>query len=251
MGRDTTALDSATTDGNQVLQVLTLLAQINEWEPALTKHGHSGEINTTMERVVGYAGMVFHKPFALKPEEQKSVLDFVRKTIEGSLTIGKTAPDASEMTQLVPVLGSDRASFVTLKKNNALRGCMGNLMPQTSLIDSLQANALKAAFEDPRFTPVTAEEMPNTHISISILDYPQKIVVDDPLKYPDTIKPNIDGVIIQYKNNHSTYLPSVWEEIPDPVMFLSSLCRKQDAPMTCWQDREAQLYRYRAFVFEE
>ena len=128
---------------------------------------------------------------------------------------------------------------------------MGDLISSKPLYAGVQRCAIEAAVGDPRFPAVTAGELPELSLSISILDFPRKLEVDRPEEYLTVLRPGVDGVILIYRGRHSTFLPAVWREIQDPREFLSRLSRKQGSPGDCWLNPEAVLYRYGACEVSE
>ncbi len=118
------------------------------------------------------------------------------------------------------------ACFVTLEKNNALRGCIGSIVAHRPLIEDLIKNAKSAAFSDPRFKPVTLEEAQELSIAISLLSEPEKMCFENEEDLLGQIKPYKDGIIIKDGCCRAVYLPSVWEELSDKKMFLNSLKMK-------------------------
>ena len=110
--------------------------------------------------------------------------------------------------------------------------------------------AIAAATRDPRFQPVTEAELPDITISVSVLDLPRPFQVDSPNDYLEQLT-HQDGVILISGNRSATYLPQVWEELPEPVEFLSRLCLKAGVPDDCWRDPQTQVYTYRAQEFGE
>ena len=142
-------------------------------------------------------------------------------------------------------------TFVTLKINERLRGCIGNLTSDTSLESGIRRNAINAAFHDPRFEPLSNSEIDQVEIEISILSEPQ------PLKYSDgddlvkKLRPHIDGVIIRKNNASATFLPQVWEQLPRPQDFLAHLCTKAGLASNSWQSPELEVSTYQVQYFEE
>lgn len=142
-------------------------------------------------------------------------------------------------------------TFVTLKIDGQLRGCIGNLEPVDSIYDSIHRNALNAAFHDYRFPELTSQELAKVEIDISILTQPQ------PLKYIDgsdlvaKLRPGIDGVILKLGNCSATFLPQVWEQLPRAEDFLGHLCRKAGLSPTAWQDRHPEVAIYQVQCFKE
>ncbi|MBF0104959.1 MAG: AmmeMemoRadiSam system protein B [Deltaproteobacteria bacterium] len=251
MSRDAQAVLGAVTDGNQVLATLIEMAQINNWQPSFLMHRTSGYASSNKASVVGYTSIVFHDPLSLNDGEKKTLLDYARNVVSMAAAHGEAPALSPQVIAAYPLFNVQRASFVTLKKNGALRGCIGNLFPQGSLHEAVKSGAFNAALNDHRFKPVTTDELKDIKISISILDYPQRVVVSDPKEYLTLLEPLKDGVIIKYNGKSSTYLPQVWEDITQPNQFLGSLCEKQGSPAHCWQDKEARLFKYKASVFGE
>lgn len=142
-------------------------------------------------------------------------------------------------------------TFVTLKINGRLRGCIGNLTSNAPLVSGVRQNAISAAFHDPRFAPLSASELDQVEIEISILSEPQ------PLKYRDgddlikKLQPHIDGLIIRSGQASATFLPQVWEQLPRPQDFLTHLCIKAGLAEDSWQNRELEVSTYQVQYFEE
>lgn len=129
------------------------------------------------------------------------------------------------------------ATFVTLNKNGNLRGCIGSLASHTELYEDLKQNAIKAAFKDPRFKPVTKEELKDITIEVSILTPAIKVEYDSFEHLCKKIIPNKHGVILKTPTNQGTYLPQVWESIPKPEDFLISLCQKAGMKKDCFKNK--------------
>jgi uncharacterized protein len=131
--------------------------------------------------------------------------------------------DKHQLLLQFPELSIKKACFVTLTLNHHLRGCIGSIIPHRSLIDDLISNASSAAFYDPRFSPLTQEELHRVSIEVSILTVPQEVHYQDKETLYRIIRPNIDGVILRFGNHQATFLPQVWEEITDFDLFFSHL----------------------------
>lgn len=250
MSRDPDGLLRAATDGNHVLAVLAELATLRDWEPTLLTYRNSGDVSGDRSRVVGYGAIVFGTPFSLEPEEQRDLLAYARRAIAERLRGEETKPDRN-LLEDHPLWGAVRGVFVTLKKDGQLRGCIGSLSAQEPIFAGVHRCALNAAFEDSRFPPVKKGELEELSLSISILDFPAPLRVDDPQQYLRKLRPNVDGVILLHQGRQSTYLPSVWHEIPEPRRFLSRLCLKQGSSADCWQDTSTVLFRYASYEFGE
>jgi len=165
---------------------------------------------------------------------------------------GKKLIDKNEWIQKYPFLQENRACFVTLKmkENNALRGCIGSILPHRSLIDDVIANAKAAAFEDPRFEPLRVEEFELIKLEISLLTIPEKLEYEDKEDLMQKIRPGVDGVILQLANRQATFLPSVWKELPVFELFFAHLCLKAGLPGDCLMYHPV-IYTYQAIEVEE
>ncbi|NPA54339.1 MAG: AmmeMemoRadiSam system protein A [Aquificae bacterium] len=186
----------------------------------------------------------------ISEEEGKALVFLARKAIEEYLNKGIII-DLIE----VPYESWKKkgASFVTLenKHTGQLRGCIGSIIPVQPLYKDVIRNAIAAATQDPRFPPVTPEELPDIRVKVSILSFPEPVPYKDPQDLLNKIEPFKDGLILKYGANQGTFLPDVWEEIPDKVQFLSHLCLKAGLPQDCWLTLPVEIYRYRTKVFSE
>ena len=142
-------------------------------------------------------------------------------------------------------------TFVTLKINDQLRGCIGNMTASEPVKDGIRRNAISAAFHDPRFSPLRAEELERVDIEVSILTSPK------PLEYIDgddliaKLRINIDGVIIQKGFANATFLPQVWKQLPEPEEFLGHLCMKAGIPANAWRNDKLEIKTYQVQYFLE
>ena len=166
------------------------------------------------------------------------ILELVHKAILEALH-GKSLIDKEQLLSEYPFLGENRAVFVTLQtkdkdsKNYSLRGCMGSILPRKPLIDDLIYNANSSAFHDPRFKALTLEEFENVSIEVSILSIPQKVKYKDYKELKEIIIPGKHGVILKKGFNRATFLPSVWEKLPDFDTFFEYLCKKARLNKDC------------------
>lgn len=126
------------------------------------------------------------------------------------------------------------AAFVTLKKNGQLRGCIGSLSASRPLSEDVAENAFAAAFRDHRFNTVSEDEMDEIEISISVLTAPEQMVFTSENDLLSQLQPGVDGLILTEGGNRGTFLPSVWEECPQPALFLSHLKMKAGLPVDYW-----------------
>lgn len=140
-------------------------------------------------------------------------------------------------------LQQHRASFVTLKIQQRLRGCIGTLTAYRPLVDDVAANALAAAFNDTRFQPLKQEEFHSLEYHISALTPPEPMGIHSRNELLTTLRINTDGLILSDKHHQATFLPSVWEELPEPEMFVGQLMRKAGLPTDYWSDT-IQVQRY-------
>jgi hypothetical protein len=119
-----------------------------------------------------------------------------------------------------------KATFVTLTLHGQLRGCIGSLIAHRNLLDDLIANAESAAFNDPRFTPLTAAELDAVKIEVSLLSEPKNVIYTDRNELKSLIHIGSDGIILRLGNYQATFLPQVWDELPDFDMFFAHLGMK-------------------------
>jgi AmmeMemoRadiSam system protein A len=173
------------------------------------------------------------------------LIAIARATISSAL--GEPVSKASEDFPWLQELG---ACFVTLTKNQQLRGCIGTLEAYRPLLVDVKSNAYAAAFRDPRFSPLTAEELPHTSIEISLLSPMQAMEFSSEKDALAQLKPNIDGVVFEYGHYRSTFLPQVWEQLPDAAVFMARLKHKAGLQPEFW-DKEVKLYRYTVNKWKE
>ncbi|WP_242467237.1 AmmeMemoRadiSam system protein A [Thiocapsa imhoffii] len=131
-------------------------------------------------------------------------------------------------------LQAQRATFVTLKRADMLRGCIGVLEPKRSLVDDIAQNAYRAAFEDPRFAPLERHELCELTIEISVLSLPERLQAASEADLIAQLRPGVDGLILEDQGQRATFLPAVWSQLPDPKIFLSQLRRKARLPENAW-----------------
>lgn len=148
-----------------------------------------------------------------------------------------------ETPPLSKALQAPGASFVTLKQGEALRGCMGTLTPFRALYEDVEANAMAAAFRDPRFTPLTQAELPTTRIEVSVLSPSTPLIAQSEALALAQLRPGEDGVILEYGIQRATFLPQVWEDLSAPRAFLAALKRKAGLAENFWS-ADLRLRRY-------
>jgi len=156
----------------------------------------------------------------------RSVLPGIaREAIASELGVGD-APDREKLVAAYPELLNAGACFVTLSIHGALRGCIGSLQPYRALIDDLIGNACAAAFEDPRFAPLEAEEYARMRIEVSLLSVPEPLPYADKEELKRKIRPGVDGVVLELDGRRATFLPQVWEQLSDFEHFFAHLGMK-------------------------
>ena len=185
----------------------------------------------------------------LTEEEGNYLLSEAKKTIERRLFNREKKIDPH--TVLSSKFSKRRGTFVTLTIDGALRGCIGHIMPQESLIEGIRVNAINAAFRDPRFKPLSKKEWEKVEVEISILTDPKPLKfsnADDLLK---KLRPGIDGVIIKKRLHQATFLPQVWEQLPDKKEFLKHLCLKAGLEGHAWKKEGLEVSTYQVQLFKE
>ncbi len=145
----------------------------------------------------------------------------------------------------------NRGTFVSLHKKGDLRGCIGNIEPSKTIYDGVKDNAKHAAFKDPRFKPLSYDELGETSIEVSILTQPQRLDYTDPDELIGKIRPGIDGVIVEKEIHRATFLPQVWDQLKDPRLFLAHLCMKAGLSSEEWKSGELKVFTYQVQLFEE
>ncbi len=180
----------------------------------------------------------------LHTEAADTLLPIARAAIGAQL--GKAHP-ADESAAWLREPG---ASFITLNLDHKLRGCIGSLRAHRPLLDDIKANALAAAFKDPRFKPLSAIEYDSIVVEISLLSDLTPLSFSDEGTALAQLQPHVHGVIFEYGHHRSTYLPQVWESFADPAMFLATLKQKAGLPPNFWEPG-VKLHTYTVAKFSE
>ena len=152
-------------------------------------------------------------------------------------------PPAINTADFDPALTRPGASFVTLHAQGALRGCIGSLEAYRPLIEDVSENAFAAAFRDPRFIPLQEQELDGINLDISVLGTPEPLHFSTEHDLLNQLHPGKDGLILQDDNYRGTFLPAVWESLPEPEQFLQHLKLKAGLPTDHWSDT-LQVWRY-------
>jgi len=184
---------------------------------------------------------------SLNNEHQKQLLALAKSSIAHGLQTGR--PLKIHLADFPPELLETRATFVTLQQHKQLRGCIGMLQAVRPLAEDIAENAFSAAFKDPRFPPLQADELDDLEIHLSILTPAEPIAFTSEQDLLDKLQPGIDGLILEEGHRRGTFLPAVWESLPEPRQFLKNLKQKAGLPANYWSDK-VKVYRYRADVID-
>ncbi|MCC6134365.1 MAG: AmmeMemoRadiSam system protein A [Candidatus Contendobacter sp.] len=183
---------------------------------------------------------------ALSKPDRVTLLDVARASIRHGLDHGQALP--VHLEDYPETLRVPRATFVTLDIGGQLRGCIGALAAYQPLVQDVAAHAYAAAFEDPRFPELRVDELPKLDLHISVLSPPELLQFGSEAELLAQLRPGVDGLILQFRHHRSTFLPSVWEQLPDPYIFLAQLKQKAGLPLDFWSP-ELQAERYTADYF--
>jgi len=185
----------------------------------------------------------------LTEEEKKILLRLARQSLIEAVRDRQLSPlDLNNLPERLQMHG---ATFVTLTYRGALRGCIGALEPYLPLAEDVREHARAAALEDYRFPPVQQGELGDITIEISRLTIPQPLNYDGPVDLLEKLRSGIDGVILQDGFHRATFLPQVWEKLPDKATFLEHLCQKMGAQADVWRRKKLQIYIYQVEEFHE
>jgi len=187
-------------------------------------------------------------PDPLDPSQRRALLALARRSIECGLDQG--CPLVVVLSDYATDLRARRAVFVTLETDRTLRGCIGHLEAIQPLVLDVAENAFAAAFRDPRFQPLTCPELSQLSIEISVLTPSQPLSFTSEEDLLQMIGPGRDGLVLEEGTARGTFLPTVWESLPEPRVFLRHLKQKAGLPPDHWSDR-IQVRRYRTESFSE
>lgn len=275
--------------GSTGVLVALHLAREYGWEPLLLDYRNSGDTSGDKSAVVGYGAIAFcggvapHRPEEeaeesepnaspereteiaddgtaeapsgrlarlpnLTAEEKRFLLDLAWATLRRFVQDGRLPVVDSKAVP--PRLREPWACFVTLRRRGALRGCIGTLTADQPLYLAVMENARNAA-RDPRFLPLEDWELADLTVEISVLSPPQPLEYRSPEELLQKLRPGVDGVIFQWRGARATFLPQVWEELPDPEEFLDRLCQKAGLPSKTWRQPDAKIWVYQVEKFGE
>ena len=190
---------------------------------------NSGDTAGGRDRVVGYGSFAVLEAETRDRHVGSTLIGIARSAIGAKLgDAGAAAPSAAWLDR-------PGATFVTLTQAGELRGCIGSLEAKRALSFDVRDNAIAAAFRDPRFKPVTREEWTATSVEVSLLSALQPLPVAEEAELLSMLRPGIDGLVLEFGHHRSTFLPQVWEQLPTPGAFLTSLRRKAGLPPDFWE----------------
>ena len=178
----------------------------------------------------------------------RTLLELARRSMEHGLVHHEALP--VHLDALPPALAEPAATFTTLRLHGELRGCCGTLEASRPLATDVAWSAFRAAYRDPRFDPVREDEVDVVRLEVSVLSAPEPLPVTGEADLLGKLVPGIDGLVIDDGGQRATFLPKVWESLPEPRMFLAALKTKCGLPADYWSDR-FRFERYRATTCSE
>jgi len=199
--------------------------------PGYSQHNHIKTLKVTAKMEIQY---------------QKQAIETAKATIQ--LGIARHTQLEIDPDTFEPLFREKKASFVTLKINNELRGCIGSLSAYQALITDIANNAFNAALKDPRFPPVNQSEFEHLQYHISILNTPESMTFASEEDLLEQLRPNIDGLILSKGSNRGTFLPSVWKQLPNKTDFLKHLKQKAGLDPQYWNN-DIRIERYEVDEF--
>jgi hypothetical protein len=249
--------------GKVPILVLVSLARQYGWQPVLLHYSNSGDTCGGRSQVVGYAAIAFYgdkfmddkknADHRFTDKQGQALVRLARHTLMKKLNkkIDPVESGALEEALKQDCFQENFGTFVTLKINDQLRGCIGNITASEPVKDGVGRNAVSAAFRDPRFSPLRAEELENVDIEVSILTPPEPLEYTDGNDLVSKLRVNIDGVIIRKGFANATFLPQVWKQVPKPEEFLGHLCMKAGMSADAWRNDKPEVKIYQVQYFDE
>lgn len=249
--------------GKIPIMVLMNLSRRHRWRPVLLHYSNSGHASGMFKQVVGYTAMAFFEKktvssehdetFGLDEKNGRRLIRLARISIRNRLSRGPAESNLDSFYRALsaPCFQMRSGTFVTLTQDGRLRGCMGNLISESNLVQGIIKNAVNAAFHDPRFPALTLDELKSIRISVSILSRPRVLDYRGPEDLISRLRVGIDGVILSKGGARATFLPQVWKQLPLPEEFLSGLCRKAGLSGNTWRNTRLDIQTYQVQYFEE
>ena len=248
---DIDTMESQEACGRNPILTLMQLARERGWKPRLLDCRNSGDTSGEKNRVVGYAAIAFYAPRTdtFTTADRRFLLDLARKTVRESVETGRhpqIPPDG-----LAAKFTDHKGCFVTLTERGELRGCIGYIVAQGPLYKAVIENARNAALEDPRFPPVSPAEVDRLEIEVSVLTAPQPLFFASPEDLLRKLRPHQDGVVLRIGGRGATYLPQVWDQLPDKADFLDHLAEKAGCAPDAWRQPGVSVFIYHVEAFKE
>lgn len=212
---------------------------------------NSGDTKGDQDRVVGYGAysMEYAEKARISGADRRVLLGSTMKALKFGVE-NRRAPNVDYGPGVSKSLTAMRASFVSLKIAGRLRGCVGTVVAHQALLPDVVANAFKAGFGDPRFGPLTLEELEQLDIEVSLLSFPRIMSFENEADLVRQVRPDTDGLILQDEGRRGLFLPSVWESIPKTEDFIQHLKRKAGFGFDHWSDG-LRVFRYTTEAFGE
>lgn len=240
---------------------LLQLARRQHFGISLIDYRNSGDTAGSKDSVVGYGAYILNpkktqqgqstgespaKGARYTWQDGQALLTLARQSITQGLSTGSAL--SVDPSLFDAHLQQQRACFVTLKKNGQLRGCIGSLEACQPLVSDVAHNAWAAAFKDPRFPPLTRDELDAIEIHLSLLSVPEPMAFSSEADLISQLRPQIDGLILEDQGHRGTFLPSVWESLSQREQFWNELKRKANLPYDHWSD-SLKVSRYTTQAF--
>jgi len=246
--------------GKIPILILINLARRHGWKPAVLHYSNSGDAGGKPDKIVGYGAIAFFGGKDMKEKQLTTIFDYnqgqillklARKTISEKLGKKVEASDSFTKALKDSAFKPCQGTFVTLKIDKHLRGCIGSLETTDTILNGVKVNAINAAFHDPRFPALQKKELDSVNIEVSILTRPKPLHYIDGNDLIKKLRVNKDGVIIRKEHLSATFLPQVWEQLPKPENFLNNLCLKAGMPENAWKNSKPDVLTYQVQYFEE
>ena len=226
--------------GRNPIKGLLQLARQHHYSVHMVDLKNSGDTAGTKDRVVGYGAYVLSTEsnnsnnVRYTWQDGQQLIQLAKDSVQHGLQFSKPAP--VDRNQYDALLRQPRASFVTLQIAGQLRGCIGSLQASRPLIEDVSHNAFAAAFRDPRFSPLQADEYDDLDYHISILGLPEPMAFKSEEDLISQLRVGVDGLILEDMGRRGTFLPSVWDNLPKPKQFWQHLKAKAGLPQDHWSD---------------
>jgi AmmeMemoRadiSam system protein A len=189
-----------------------------------------------------------HNESSYSMKDRQALLSLARQSLRQAATDGKLMAVPSGLPEHFKV---NKGCFVTLTVKGSLRGCIGNITPEMPLAEAVIRNARSAALFDSRFSPVTADELSSIAVEVSVLSVPEPLSFSSPEDLLKKLRPHVDGVVLKMGMSRATFLPQVWEQLPDPNDFLSHLSAKAGLSSRAWREPGTEVMIYHVEAFKE